>query len=107
VKAVREPITDQEKRFAGWQESPRKDILERAFGVLQGTLTAMAYPIHFLDQDCIYAVVACCFILHNMCISERVMGSCTVNYDPSEEADPEVEVEDAVRFPPGVNLFDL
>ncbi len=33
VKAVREPITDQEKRFTGWQESARKDI-ERAFGML-------------------------------------------------------------------------
>jgi hypothetical protein len=57
VKAVREPITDQEKRFTGWQESARKDI-ERAFGVLEeGRFKAMAYPIHFLDQDCIYAMV--------------------------------------------------
>jgi hypothetical protein len=103
VKAVREPITDQEKRFTGWQESARKDI-ERAFGVLQGRFKAMAYPIHFLDQDCIYAMVACWLILHNMCVSERVMESCTVTYDPSVEADPELEVQDAVRFPPGVNL---
>ena len=103
VKAVREPITDQEKRFTGWQESARKDI-ERAFGVLQGRFKAIAYPIHFLDQDCIYAMVTSCLIMHNMCISERVMESCTVTYDPSVEADPEVEVEDAVRFPPGVNL---
>jgi hypothetical protein len=103
VKAVREPITDQEKMFTGWQESARKDI-ERAFGVLQGRFKAMAYPIHFLDQDCIYAMVACCLVLHNMCISERVMESCTVTYDPSVDSDPELEVEDAVRFPPGVNL---
>ncbi len=104
VKAVREPITDQEKRFTGWQESARKDI-ERAFGVLQGRFKAIAYPIHFLDQDCIYAMVTSCLIVHNMCISERVMESCTVTYyDPSVEADPVVEVEDAVRFPPGVHL---
>jgi hypothetical protein len=34
------------------------------------------------------------------------MESCTIlTYDPSVEADPELEVEDAVRFPPGgVNL---
>jgi hypothetical protein len=32
-------------------------------------------------------------------------ASCTLTYYPSSvEADPEVEVEDAVRFPPGVNL---
>jgi hypothetical protein len=104
VKAVREPITDQEKSFTGWQESARKDI-ERAFGVfLQGRFKAMAYPIHFLDQDCIYAMVTCCLVFHNMCISERVMESCTVTYDPSVEADPELEVQDAVRFPPGVNF---
>jgi hypothetical protein len=104
VKAVREPVTDQEKRFTGWQESARKDV-ERAFGVLQGRFKkAIAYKIHFLDQDCIYAMVTSCLIMHNMCISERAMESCTVTYDPSVEADPEVEVEDAVRFPPGVNL---
>ncbi len=87
VKAVREPSTDQEKRFAGWQESARKDI-ERAFGVLQGWFKAVTYPFHFLDQDCIYAMVtSCLLVLHNMCISERVMESCTVTYDPSVEAD--------------------
>jgi hypothetical protein len=66
----------------------------------------MAYPIHFLDQDCIYAMVTSCLIFHNMCISERVMESCTVTYDPSVDAgDPELEVQqDAVRFPPGVYL---
>jgi hypothetical protein len=32
------------------------------------------------------------------------MGSCTVRYDPSVEADQEVEVLEAGRFPPGVNL---
>jgi hypothetical protein len=73
---------------------------------LQGRFKAMAYPIHFLDQDCIYAMITSCLIFHNMCISsERVMESCTVTYDPSVDAgDPELEVQDAVRFPPGVNL---
>jgi hypothetical protein len=32
------------------------------------------------------------------------MESCTATYDPSVDSDPEVEVEDAVRFPPGVYL---
>ncbi len=33
------------------------------------------------------------------------MKSCTITYDPSVDAgDPDLVVEDAVRFPPGVNL---
>ena len=71
VKAVREPITDQEKRFTGWQESARKDI-ERAFGVLEGRFKAMAYPIHYLDQDCIYAMVTSCLIFHNIVGENRL-----------------------------------
>jgi hypothetical protein len=35
VKTVKEPVTHQQRVFASWQESARKDI-ERAFGVLQG-----------------------------------------------------------------------
>jgi hypothetical protein len=61
-----------------------------------------------MDLQCaVYSMAAsCCLILHNMCIQERVMEeSCTEErYDPSIEEDPEVEVVEAARFPPGVHL---
>jgi hypothetical protein len=103
VKGMKEPILEEDKRFTKWQESARKDI-ERAFGVLQCKFKAIAYPIYFMDLRCVYNMAACCLIMHNMGVQERVMESCTVRYDPSVEADPELEVENAARFPPGVNL---
>jgi hypothetical protein len=102
---MREPILEEDKRFTKWQEeSARKDI-ERAFCALQNKFKAIAHPtIHFMDLRCVYNMAACCLIMHNMGVQERVMGSCTDRYDPSVEADPEVEVVNAARFPPGVNI---
>jgi hypothetical protein len=102
VKGMRNPILEEDKRFTKWQESARKDI-ERAFGVLQCRFKAIAYPIHFINQDSIYHMAACCLILHNMLVQERVMGNCTDRYDPSVEADPEdVDVVEAALHPAGV-----
>lgn len=88
VKAVQCPILEEDKKFTAWQESARKDI-ERAFGVLQCKFKAIALPIYFMDQKCIYNMVATCLIFHNMCVQERVMESCTERYDPLVYADPE------------------
>jgi hypothetical protein len=99
VKGMRQPILEEDKRFTKWQESARKDI-ERAFGVLQCRFKAIAYPIHFINQDSIYHMAACCLILHNMVVQERVMGNCTDKYDASVEADPEdVGIVDAALHP--------
>jgi hypothetical protein len=87
VKGMREPILEEDKRFTKWQESARKDI-KRAFGALQNKFIASAHPIHFMDLSCVYNMAACCLIMHNMGVQERVMGSCTDRYDPSVEADP-------------------
>ncbi len=48
IKARREPISREEKRFTGWQESARKDI-ERAFGVLQLKFQWIARPTLLLS----------------------------------------------------------
>jgi hypothetical protein len=106
VKCIKQPITHQEKRFTAWQESARKDI-ERAFGVLQCRFKALAVPIHTRDTEIIANLAGCCLILHNMCVSERVMGEIGVRYDPGlvlEEAEVEEEevIEDALEFPEGV-----
>ena len=44
VKTISEPVTRNEKKFASWQESSRKDV-ERGFGVLQKIWEWNARPI--------------------------------------------------------------
>lgn len=97
VKAIKEPITKREKRFTTFQESARKDI-ERAFGVLQCKFQAMAKPIYIMDMALIGEMVCCCLILHNMCVSDRVMaGDVRAVYDPSNSLEP--EEEEAIEYP--------
>jgi hypothetical protein len=82
VKTVKEPATHQQRVFASWQESARKDI-ERAFGVLQGKWQAMARPILIMDLNTVGKLVNCCLCLHNMCVADRVMeGDVRAIYDP-------------------------
>ena len=82
VKAVKQPINEEEKRFTLFQESARKDI-ERAFGVLQVKFKAVANPIHWMDMTEISNMVSSCLILHNQCVSDRVMaGDVNATYNP-------------------------
>ena len=69
-----EPITLQEKAFTEWQEACRKDI-ERAFGVLQCKFKRCFHPIYLMDTKLISEMVTCAIILHNMCVSDRVMDN--------------------------------
>jgi hypothetical protein len=92
VRGFKAPITDEEVRFTAWQESARKDI-ERAFGVLQSKFKVLSFPIHAIDRKSISNMVATCIILHNMCVSDRVMGSAENDYVPSTVADRESAVD--------------
>lgn len=83
IKAIKAPISDDEKSFTGWQESARKDI-ERAFGVLQGQWQCTSRPIHLMKMESIAAMMATSLILHNMGVSDRVMdGDVRARYNPS------------------------
>jgi hypothetical protein len=88
VRGFKAPITDEEVRFTGWQESARKDI-ERAFGVLQCKWKVLSFPIHAIDRGAIANMVGTCIILHNMAVSDRVMGSVEKAYVPSQMAEKE------------------
>jgi hypothetical protein len=78
------PITSEQQRYSGWQEAVRKDI-ERAFGVLKAQWQILARPIMLLHTLLEIAKRAStCFILHNMLVSDRVMGDCRLLYDPAE-----------------------
>ena len=73
VKAIRQPILLHYRKFTSFQESARKDI-ERAFGVFQCKWQASCRPIYLMDPILISEMITCCLILHNMCVSDRVMN---------------------------------
>jgi len=82
VHGIKEPANIQEKKYTKWQEGCRKDI-ERAFGVLQAEFQCMARPFQHINPDLIGERVATCLILHNMCVSDRVMLDVHAQYNPS------------------------
>ena len=93
VKSMTEPVFPRERTFSRWQESARKDI-ERAFGVLQGKFQYVQRPLMELRLDKIGRRMSTCLLLHNMCVSDRVMdGDVRAWYDPSNSFDcPDTEV---------------
>ena len=85
---IKEPITYQQKAYTGWQEAARKDV-ERAFGVLKSRWQFLERPIHLHKLEDIGKRVTCCLILHNICVSDYVMG------DPRERYKPDNTVEES------------
>jgi hypothetical protein len=67
--------------YTAWQEAARKDI-ERAFGNLQAKFQVMAVPMRSHSLSDCADVTACCLILHNMTVSDRVMGDPRAKYKP-------------------------
>jgi len=99
VRSIPEPIGDQQKRFSEWQESTRKDV-ERGFGVLQSKFQVMTRPFLQHNLKHIGNKVSTCLILHNMCVSDRVMGDVNKRYDPAFSVESFVEV---VEQPPDLD----
>jgi Plant transposon protein len=111
VRGITEPIGEIKSRFTAWQEGARKDI-ERAFGVLQGMWKAVASPIHKEKSDVIANLVATCILLHNMCVSERIMkDAVNVRYCPAdvpqEEPEEEEDGEEAEEEEDGVDAVEV
>ena len=95
MKAIKQPITQQEVRFAAWQELVWKDV-ERAFGILKSQWKFVEHRIYLLDLSKISLRMNSCLILHNILVTDRVMGSCELLYDPAYliEVEEEILVED-------------
>jgi len=128
VRAMNNPILHDEKFFSKWQEACRKDI-ERVFGVMKRSWKFLAHPIELQGLQRISGRVYNCLILHNMNVTERIMGSVTTRYDPSAvmERDTTGEPDDPsdigtvvqrlatvpdggdtpTEHPPNVNAFSL
>jgi len=98
VKSIKCPITGEQRRFSKWQEGARKDV-ERAFGVLKACWQVLARPIMLHLTSDIAEMATCCFILHNMNVSDRVMGgNCRAVYVPSATMyDVDVEQQETVE----------
>ena len=91
VKGMKEPVTREEKKLTEAQESARKDV-ERGFGNLQAKFQAMAHPIQLMNLNKIANLCSCSLIMHNMCVSDRVMeGDVRACYNPAHDIEPEVE----------------
>jgi hypothetical protein len=87
VQGLSQPHEPNQVNYTAWQEGARKDI-ERAFGVLQGRFQIMVRPFHAHCLKKIGKMVRCALIMHNMCVSDRVMnGNVDATYDPSDSVD--------------------
>ncbi len=102
VKGIKQPVGRKEQRYTKWQEAVRKDI-ERAFGVLKGTWQFLERPIHLLDLNLISKRVTTCIILHNILVSDRVMGEVGATYNPAHQLQ-EQEEEATVNQPQDLEL---
>jgi hypothetical protein len=94
VKSQKNPITTTaQQRFAAWQEAVRKDI-ERAFGDFEGQWQVFARPLQLHRVVEIAYRASCCFILHNMNVSDRIMGDCRSYYHASAAIEDDMEEEE-------------
>ena len=95
VHGIKVPASWEQKKYTKWQEACRKDI-ERAFGVLQGKWQCLARPMHQMELGLIGARVSACLILHNMCVSDRVMEDVRARYTPDHSV---VVDESVIEYP--------
>lgn len=93
VKPISQPVGEEQSKYTGWQESSRKDI-ERAFGNLQNCWHWVRYPIQQLYLKDISTRLASCIILHNMIVSDRIMGDVNATYDPSFQIGQDIANEE-------------
>ncbi len=92
VKGIHLPVTETEKSFTAWQEAARKEV-ERAFGVLQARFQVMSWPFQGHSLNKISNIVSACLIMHNMCVSGRVMdGNIYAVYNPGHNVENEQQI---------------
>ena len=98
VHCMKVAIREKDKKYTARQEGARKDI-KRAFGVLKAKWQCLARPMHQLSLKQIGARMQCCMILHNMCVSDRVMnGNVRARYIPSYTVNNKENVE-RINYP--------
>ena len=86
VKGIKLPVSNEETKYTQWQESARKDI-ERAFGTLKILWKFVSRPIETWNLSDIANQITTALILHNVVVSDRVMGDVNRRYNPAESAE--------------------
>ena len=101
VKGIQMPLTNEEQRYTAWQEAKRKDI-ERAFGVLQSQFQVMSRPYMGFSLQKFSTIVSTCLIMHNMCVSDRVMdGNVHARYNPGNALRFEQDIDFTIEYENG------
>jgi Plant transposon protein len=90
-KTFAQPIREEKKKYAVWQEAAQKDI-ERAFGVLQRKFQIMKKPIEQWFVEDICDMMYTCLILHNWMVTDRVSWNEEENEDLYEAVNPEAAI---------------
>jgi hypothetical protein len=103
VQGIKRPISRKEQKYTAWQEACRKDI-ERALGVLKGMWQWLDRPILLHQLSNIADRVACRLLLHNMLVTDRVMGGPGYDYrqryDPAHMMEEEASATEVQQEPP-------
>jgi hypothetical protein len=71
VLTIHELGDEKREHFVKMQESVRKDVLGRCFGVLQAHFVIIQNSCRLWKIDTIYEVMFACVILHNMIIEDE------------------------------------
>ena len=79
-RLVKPLVSEENIRYAAWQEATRKDI-KRCFGVLQRKFASLAKPVELWYIEEYSNVVYACIIMHNMMVETWVQQG--------EEEDPD------------------
>ncbi len=82
VKGIKIPLSRSKRRSMMWQEATRKEI-ERAFGNLKIMWMFVSCSIKILSLNDIASRTLTALILHNIVVSDCVMGDVNSRYNPA------------------------
>jgi hypothetical protein len=71
VLTIHELGDEKREHFVKMQESVRKDVSRRCFGILQAHFAIIQNSCRLWQIDTIYEVMFACAILHNMIIEDE------------------------------------
>ena len=86
MKWIKIPLTRSKTMFTMWQEATRKDI-ERAFGTLKIMWKFVSRPIEICNLNDIASRMLTALILHNIVVSDHIMGDVNSRYNPAHRID--------------------
>jgi len=86
VKGIKIPLTRSKTRCTMWWDAAQKDI-ERVFGNLKIMWKFVSRPIKLWSLNDIASTMSTALILHNVVVSDHVMGDVNLRYNPAHTID--------------------